>query len=331
MATLTATNKRVQFYLTFTTDKPATSLKQERLNQLEESLEAKNIMLDELFPAKQFKVLDYLLYITSASGISKVGAERIAEKCKCSVRTVYSAIKALKSTNEFIVARLIKKEGGAGKYIFVDKKHFNFKEIMKQVFSLSDSEIAEQVAVEVAGQKTPESLDTVSVEAEKTTSNYNNFFNKQASNYYSNLFNQYMLCNVMQESVKAEVEANANNNREYVVEYASNSIQIAFYDFLDSFPIPKPIEAVKSVLALRIGSNATDETLVKATKLISHMSQQIQKGNEYENVVAAFSAGLRKAMGYEKPVKTVYRLGDWIENTETPRKVAFYNWLDERE
>lgn len=335
MKTLTATNQRVQQYLTLVVEKPDREVKVARMTMLEEGLASKNIMLDELFKAKKLDVLDYILYITSATGISKVGAEKIAEKCNCGIRTVYEAVKSLKSTGEFIVARLIKNAGGAGKYIFVDKKHFNFKEIMKQVFSLSDSEIAEQVAVEVAGQKTPESLDTVSVEAEKTTSNYNSFSKKHATAYYSNLFNQYMLCNVMQEAVKVEVEkeVKANNSREYVVEYASNQLQIDFYDFLDSFPLPKPMEAVKGILALRIGSDATEETFVKATKLISHMATRISKGYVYDNVTASFTGGLTKAMGYEKPVPVKSRLEEWINETKTKAtpKVPFYNWLEERE
>lgn len=69
-----------------------------------------------------------------------------------------SAVKALKQTGEFIVARLIKTQGGAGKYIFIDKKHADFKEIMSEVFSLSDYQIAELNAEQFAEQKKTESL-----------------------------------------------------------------------------------------------------------------------------------------------------------------------------
>lgn len=323
MKTLTATNKRVQTYLTFTTDKPTTSLKQKRLDQLEESLLQRNIMLDELFPNKQLGVIDHLLYITAASGISKVGAERIAEKCNCSVRTVYSAIKGLKTTNEFIVGRLIKTKGGAGKYIIVDKKHPNFKEIMKEVFFLSDAKITELNAEQFAEQKNLEGVGAVSVKGQKKSSNIDNSFKdfKQAINN-----NDLYIENEIKKAVQEEIEKNATNNREYVVEYASNTYQIAFYDFLDSMPMPKSIEAVKSVLALRVGSNATRKTFTRAVNLIKEMSLRIYDGYQYENVVAAFTGGLKKAVTYNVPqvVKADPKPSD-------SRKVTFYNWLEERD
>lgn len=314
MKTLTVTNKRVQFYLTYSTEKPGTALKKQRLKQLEGELEKQNIMLDELFPAKQLQVLDYLLYITSGTGIAKVGAERIAEKCGCSVRTVYSAIKALKQTNEFIVARLIKSRGGAGKYVLVDKKHSNFNEIMAEVFMLSAEKVAQLNTEQFAEQNKSKPLETQGVEGNKTTSNLNNYL-KHTKEIY------------IRESIKNEIEKENTNSKEYLLEYAANSHQIALYDFLTNFPLPKSMDEIKGLIALRIGSDATIKTFIKAKNLIVEMAQRIQDGYQYENIVAAFTTGLAKAMQYDVPI-------EFIEEKTQDKKVSsvkFYDWLNIRE
>lgn len=314
MKTLTVTNKRVQFYLTYSTEKPGTARKKQRLKQLEGELEKQNIMIDELFPAKQLQVLDYLLYITSGTGIAKVGAERIAEKCGCSVRTVYSAVKALKQTNEFIVARLIKSRGGAGKYVLVDKKHSNFNEIMAEVFMLSAEKVAQLNSEQFAEQNKSQPLGTHGVEGNKTTSNLNNYLKHTKEIYIS-------------ESIKNEIEKENNDSKEYLLEYASNSYQIALYDFLMDFPLPKSMDGIKATLALRIGSNATIKTFTKAKNLIVEMAKRIQNGYQYENIVAAFTRGLAKAMQYDVPI-------EFIEEKTQDKKVSnvkFYDWLNIRE
>ncbi|AMX01171.1 hypothetical protein [Rummeliibacillus stabekisii] len=74
----------------------------------------------------------------------------------------------------------------------------------------------------------------------------------------------------------------------------------------------------KAVLALRIGSDATAKTFVKAKDLIMHMALRMKEGYTYDNVVAAFTQGLN-SMEY-KPVKTL----------TVPKEVpvfARYNWL----
>lgn len=314
MKTLTVTNKRVQFYLTYSTEKPGTALKKQRLKQLEGELEKQNIMIDELFPAKQLQVLDYLLYITSGTGIAKVGAERIAEKCGCSVRTVYSAVKALKQTNEFIVARLIKNRGGAGKYVLVDKKHSHFNEIMAEVFMLSEEKVTQLNTEQFAEQNKSHKLETQGVEGNKKTSNLNNYLKHTKDKYIS-------------DSIKNEIEKENNNSKEYLLEYTSNSYQIGLYDFLTNFPLPKSMDEIKGLLALRIGSNATIKTFTRAKSLIVEMAKRIQNGYQYENIIAAFTTGLTKAMQYDIPI-------EFVEEKTQDKKVSsvkFYDWLNIRE
>lgn len=316
MATLTATNQRVQYYLTYSTNGPSTAAKCKRMEALKATLEGRNVMLDELFPNKQLAVLDHILYITSGAGIAKVGADRLAERCEVSVRTVMSAVKALKQTGEFIVARLIKTQGGVGKYIFIDKKHADFKEIMREVFSLSDYQIAELNAEQFAEQKKTESVEAVSTKGEKQGSNINIFFSslKQVKNNYINDI----------ESIQKEIEEQPLNNRKELAVYASNSFQMAFYDFLTLCDYNSSINDVKGILALRIGSDCDAKRFVKAKNIIHSIAMQMNNGHTFDNIVATFTGALSKAEhynvqsnGYKKP--------------STTRKVAFYDWLKERE
>lgn len=322
MKTLTATNQRVQFYLTYTTERPSTSAKRSRLNAFRLSLEERNIMLDEAFPNKQRDVLDHIIYITSAAGIAKVGADKLAERCGVSVRTVTSAVRALKESGEYIVARLIKSHGGAGKYVFVDKKHDNFREIMREVFSLSDYKLAQLNAEAIAEQNEPktssESLVQQGLEGEKQTPNLNiSFISKQVKNKY---------VSEVASAVKEEIEKKEEPNREYIVEYASNPYQIAFYDVLNSMPYQNSIKSVQHVLALRIGSDCDAKRFSKAKDIIHSIAMQLSDGYVFKNIVSTFTAALEKAVQYEviAPVPTDKR------TAQTP-KVPFYNWLKERD
>lgn len=318
MKTLTATNQRVQFYLTYTTERPSTLAKRSRLKTLRSSLEERNVMLDELFPRKQLAVLDRILYITSGAGIAKVGADNLALKCDVSIRTVTNAVRALKQTGEFIIARLIKSQGGAGKYIIVDKKHVNFREIMREVFCISDYKIAQLNAEQFAEQKSNESFEAVSLEDEKQSSNYNiSYISKQVKDkYISGVAN----------AIKEEIEKKPTPSREYVIEYASNPFQIDFYDVLNSMPYQKVIKSVQHILALRIGSDCDAIRFRKAKDIVHSIAMQLADGYVFENIVATFSAALEKAVQYDvvAPVPIDKR------PIETP-KVPFYDWLRERE
>jgi len=315
MTTLTATNQRVQFYLNFTTEQPSTSAKRKRLESLKTTLEERDIMLDEILPHKQLAVVDRIIYLTSGAGIAKVGSDKLAEKCEVSQRTVTSAVKALKQTGEFIVGRLIKTKGGAGKYIFVDKKHENFREIMREVFSLSDYKFAQLISEQIAEQEIIESVETVSENEEKISSNYNISFIKQEKEIYiSDITN----------AIKDVIEEEIVPSREYVEEYASNKLQIEFYDLLDGLAYPKYIDSVKHILALRIGSDCDLKRFIKAKNIVHSISMRILEGYQFNNIPATFTAALINSQSYEVPpvkIKPIY----------SKRTVPFYNWLNERE
>ncbi|MCQ6307705.1 cytosolic protein, partial [Bacillus cereus] len=75
---------------------------------------------------------------------------------------------------EIVVAGLA---DGKNKYVFVLKMHSNFTTIMKEIFYINTEQIAELNAGQVAEQKNDETLETVRIETEKTSSNYNNSIN----------------------------------------------------------------------------------------------------------------------------------------------------------
>ena len=325
--TLTATNKRVQFYITYSTDKPTTTLKKQRLMMLEEALEQRNIMLDELFPLKQFKVLDYILYICSGTGIAKVGAEHIASKCGVSVTTVYNAVRSLKQTNEFVVARLIKSGGGAGKYVFVDKQHTNFHEIMREVFMLSDTKIKEQFSVEFVGQPNVTNVDTTTIDNEKQTLNFNKSFkSKQEKD------NNIALSINEKEAVKKEIEAKDTNSLEYVKEYASNPFQIALYELINEMPYSNIIKSNSAVIGLRVGSDCDMSRFIMAKKIIHSMAMRIKEGFVFNSVPAAFSKALEEALkrGKVEDKSILSNVKPGLSN-ERSTQHKFFNWLQERE
>jgi len=317
------TNKRVQFFLTYTTDKPATALKQKRLALLEKALERRNIMLDELFPIKQLKVLDYILYITSGAGICKVGAEHIAKKCDVSVTTVYNAVRALKQTDEFIIARLVKSGGGAGKYVFVDKKHANFNEIMREVFGFSDSKIAE-LFVE---QPSRENSDITRIEYNNQCSNINISLKHELPNQYISITHN------IKETIQEEVESASDNSKEYLKTYASNPYQIALYEFIGEMPYSNKVLSKRAIIGLRVGSDCDFTRFVIAKKVIHSIAMRIADGFVFENVVAAFSKALDEAMKRGKLEDRIILSNvkpGLSDDRETPI-VPFYNWLIQRE
>ena len=307
MKTLTATNQRVQFYMMYTTDKPTTKAKYKRLTTFKESLEHNGKMLDEVFPAKQLEVLDRILYLTSGSGIAKVGADKLAEKCEVSTSTVYNAVRALKETGQFVVARLIKRRGGAGKYIFIDKQHANFTEIMKEVFALSDAKIKEQFKE----QDLTKALAPVSVEDDNRSSNLYISLQQEKKSYISD-----------NEMIKQSIEKEKPEQpREYVEQYGSNPLQVAFYDVLSVMPYDNAIQSVKHVLALRIGSDCDVKRFTMAKKVVHSIAMRINDGYKFDNIAATFSAALKNAINYKET----------IIQTSNKAPVPFYDWLKERD
>lgn len=319
MTTYTANNQRIQFFINCSTKYTANEIKEAkslRLKNLEADLRQQNVFMNELFPSKQFLVLEQIIYwINKNNGICKFGTDKLIQSIQdninvsVSVRTVRNAIKAMKLTNQFIVTRLQSNRCNNGKYVIVDMKHENFKEILKEVFLMSDDKIAHQFA----HQKSEKSIDEALVQQQSIDENKSsNLTIFKTSNTNNNIYK------AIQQDIEEDVLK--NNNREYVEKFATNDYQLKFYDLVEMMPFPEQIMANKAVLALRIGSDATSKTFVKAKGLIVHMALRINEGYTYDNVVAAFTKGLYNAMQY-KTVKTAK-----VVSKEVPTFIHF-NWL----
>lgn len=319
--TLTATQKRTQFYMTYSGNKPNRSVKENRLKQLEEDLVQQNIFMDELFPQKQFLVLEQIAFWLSANGLCKVGTDTLEEKLGVSVRTVRNAIKAIKSTNQFVVGRLQSTKSNCGKYIIVDKKHENFKSIMKEVFLLSEASFAQLNAQQNAQQKMLKDIDMIGLKHENKSPNLSLSFNnlKQAIN------NKYIHSFDMLEAIKRETESQqpktAEEQRTLLLTYTDNEYQRLFFDFLQSMPYPSIVRENAYKLALRMGSDADKERFFAAKEVIHNISLDMES-NHFDNVVAVFTTALLNRLEYPsiQPVN---------QHVRTTNKGVFYNWLEE--
>ena len=324
MTVLTATNKKVQLYLTYSAEKPSIKLKQYRMELLEQALEQKGLEISEVFPNKQKIILDYILYITAAKGISKVGADRIAERCNVSVRTVKTVVKTLKSLDEFMVARLISSTGGIGKYIFIDKKHNNFKAIMSEVFSLSDVEIA----LHFAQQNQAENLGINGSKATKESSNYINNKTRKI-NIYNMASNDI---NSLKTSIDQEETLILEKQKERLLEYATNEYQIALFDFLSTMPcLATEISNNLYKLALSIGHEATARHFHIAKNILLDFNIRLL---ERSLVISTSIRALFEQKYLEqlkRPQNASYDLTESFKNRPVITNSNFYNWLEERE
>lgn len=94
--TLTATNQKVQFSISYSGMKTNRERKNKRLQSFKEALQENKLFFDEAFPRKQAPVIDTILYYLSGSGIAKSGRDHLANKCECSVRTITTVVDKLR-------------------------------------------------------------------------------------------------------------------------------------------------------------------------------------------------------------------------------------------
>lgn len=127
MTTLTAYNQQVQKW----TAPPVKSKKMIRLTTFMAKFEG---IFEAVFTDAKKAVLDEILYLTSNSGIATITGKRLKEKTGYGMTTIRAAVKALKESEQFIVAQTA--NGRAGAYIFIDKEHENYPLIMKDLFDI---------------------------------------------------------------------------------------------------------------------------------------------------------------------------------------------------
>lgn len=313
---LTAYNKDVQRY--FQGGYCNTAKKKLILSALEERVFEMGKSFSKLFPNKKELVLDEIIYLLSGTGICKIGAERLAEKVGCSVRTVKGAVASLKETNQILVARLA--DDNAGKYIFVYKDHPNFKQILNEVFFIDSLPESDEIALPFAPQFAPlqnaKPVETVSVEGEKSTSNY------------INLFNSLQEKDSIQQHIENDLQdprKNQEKTKKKLQQYHANEFQLILFDEIMTYPFPDSIKEVAGTLALRAGMDCNAKRIPQAIQMLTKIALNMASGIVIDNVVAVFSEGMtNKRYLNSKGASAV------INQSETKPKVQFYNWLEDR-
>lgn len=316
----TAYNEDVQKYI----ERPNTSSKKLIIEDMKVSVQASLKSFSKLFPTgtKRYQVMDTIIYLLSGGGISKVSASTLAKKANASVRTVYSAVKALKETCLFLVGGMA---DGSNKYIFVYKNHADFQEILKNVFYLDEIEettennhsIAGQIAEQVAGQRNAESTVNKGVEGSKTNPIYNNFIiSKQ----------EKAIIKHSVEDVLIESQNDKQKEAEQIQEYCTNPYQKQIYNIITkNIGVYHPAIVEKaSIIALRAGSNCTEKAFRKALNAVAKIDRALCMETEINSIPALFDkiyTDRIKYSPYYDKIKTAPK-----EKRDTS---IYFNWLKE--
>lgn len=292
MTGLTAYNKDVQRYIQ---GGICNKIRKETIiAAMEDKVFGMGKSFSKLFPNKKGIVLDEIIFLLSGTGICKVGADKLAEKVGCSVRTVKGAVASIKETDEILVARLADKK--AGKYIFVYKQHPNFQQILREVFFIESlpetDEIASPNAPQFAPLENAETVEAVSVEDKKSSSNH------------INLFNSIQEKDSIQQTIENDVGTSKNKpssldeQRKKIIAYGANENQLWFFDMVSHSELPEQVKNVVGILALRLGTDAGLQKAHKGFKLAFKIAENIKAremgGKPLESVPAVFSAELNR-------------------------------------
>lgn len=320
---LTASNERVQSYLLANTP-PSTKAKETRLDLFIQLIQKAGGFLSELFPRKQEQVLDEIIYLTSGSGIAKIGADRLAERADVSARTLSTVVNKIKTTDQYIVARI--NNGRAGKYIFVDKLHANFKEIMDVVFNLD----ASQHAYQFASLEKSETVDTTALNIDNSGSNHlSSIINTSSLNnkYINNQIDNEAVQEIQKEIVNEPV-MDLNEQQKMIEQYATNEYQKLYFETMNTFPLHEEILSSLYKLALRVGSDATSKHFHAAKTATMELNMQLHQRttNIKESMISLFTTMYKNVLNQE----IVPEAGETPIKIESNR-IVFYNWLDERE
>ncbi|EJQ44031.1 hypothetical protein IEQ_04818 [Bacillus cereus BAG6X1-2] len=324
MKKITAYNKDVQKYMQL--NQLCSKKKNEIITEISKRINANNQSFERLFPigSKRKDVMDHIVYMLSGNGICKISAETLARKSDCSVRTVNAAVRALKETGEIVVAGLA---DGKNKYVFVLKMHPNFTTIMKEVFYIDTEQIAELNAEQVAEQKNAETVDTVSVDGEKTGSNYNNSIN--SFNSLKQEKNNDLVS--ITESIEKELEESQNDIQkefERVHTYYVNEFQEMMYHTIKSGTYHHTLKTNASIIGLRVGSNCDKGLFCLALNALSRIDRFLKcNGTLTDTIQALFT----KVYKDNIKVSNMSKKADTSDSDSYNKKnsLVFYNWLED--
>lgn len=123
----TTPNQAVQIFITYGNQKGDRQLKEERLQQLEETLAAQGIYSG----GKVHRVLEKLIYDFTYNGIIKVSREHLSNKLEVGFNTISTAFKYMEQSKLFILSRNKSGKTNSGCRVIIDAQHVNFESILK--------------------------------------------------------------------------------------------------------------------------------------------------------------------------------------------------------
>ncbi|MCU5601231.1 cytosolic protein [Bacillus wiedmannii] len=324
MKKLTAYNSDVQKYMQ--QNQLSTQKKNEIIDAIRNRIGDTNQSFESLFPArsKRKEVMDHIVYMLSGNGICKISSETLASKAGCSVRTVNATVRALKETEEVLVAGLA---DGKNKYVFVLKMHPNFTTIMEEVFYINTEQIAELNAGQVAEQKNAETIDTTGLKSKKMSSNYNNSINSSNSLKQEKNNDRVSLI----ESIENELEEAQNDIQkefERIHTYYVNEFQKMMYHTIKAGTYHPTLKTNASIIGLRVGSNCDKGLFHLAFNALSKIDRFLKNnGTLTDSVQALFSKVYNDNIKVSKVSKKANT--SHSEASKPHTKVPFYNWLEE--
>ncbi|MGX5387119.1 cytosolic protein [Bacillus thuringiensis] len=324
MKKLTAYNADVQKYMQ--QNRLSTQKKNEIIDAIRQHIDDTNQSFESLFPSqsKRKGVMDHIIYMLSGNGICKISAETLSRKAGCSVRTVNTAVRALKQAGQILVAGLA---DGKNKYIFVLKTHPNFTTIMKEVFYIDAYQIAEQNAEQVAEQKNPETVETVCLEDEKTSSNYNNSINSLTTLKQEKNNDRVSLM----KSIEIELNAAQNDiHKEFerVHTYFVNEYQEMMYHTIKAGTYHPILKTNASIIGLRVGSNCDESLFRLAFNALGKIDRFLKNnGILTDSVQALFTKVYTTNIKLSRIPKKTNTGPSNIHNQKS--SFIFYNWLND--
>ncbi|MFZ7802617.1 cytosolic protein [Bacillus thuringiensis] len=324
MKKLTAYNADVQKYMQ--QNRLSTQKKNEIIDAIRQHIDDTNQSFESLFPSqsKRKGVMDHIIYMLSGNGICKISAETLSRKAGCSVRTVNTAVRALKQAGQILVAGLA---DGKNKYIFVLKTHPNFTTIMKEVFYIDAYQIAEQNAEQVAEQKNPETVETVCLKDEKTSSNYNNSINSLTTLKQEKNNDRVSLM----KSIEIELNAAQNDiHKEFerVHTYFVNEYQEMMYHTIKAGTYHPILKTNASIIGLRVGSNCDESLFRLAFNALGKIDRFLKNnGILTDSVQALFTKVYTTNIKLSRIPKKTNTGPSNIHNQKS--SFIFYNWLND--
>ncbi|EJR70781.1 cytosolic protein [Bacillus cereus] len=324
MKKLTAYNADIQKYMQ--QNRLSSQKKNEIMNAMRKRIDDMNQSFESLFPSrsKRKDVMDHIIYMLSGNGICKIAAETLADKADCSVRTVNAAVRALKQTNEILVAGLA---DGKNKYVFVLKMHSNFTNIMEEIFYIDAEQIAERNAAQVAEQKKDETVEAVRIETEKMSSNYTNSINSFNSLKQEKNNDKVSLM----ESIEIELEDAQNDVQkefERIHTYFVNEYQEMMYHTIKAGTYHPTLKANASIIGLRVGSNCDKSLFHLAFNALGKMDRFLKNnGILTDSVQALFTKVYSDNIKLSRMPKQYHIDSYNVHNNE--KSFIFYNWLED--